>query len=664
MKSLFSSRIAIEIFWLYFFILIPTLLFKYLYLDQSFHGGISVLADELGLKGYTLIIFGSDFFEVFIVAGLILLMARIFSENIRKYIIIPSVLACFIVAAANWISIQQVGTLATFNSLEISFSWIFDNPEVMSKYIARKRDVLFILMGLLGIVLWSLLAILVPKKIQTQCFLKKHHMLLVVVSSFIIFPVIFVSYFISVSNASSFPMQGYWSSTLTSYLVDEDVNFSEIDVPTKKELKESYQKLIYPDGVELDSGYIENILKAPFKKRHILVLSLETAAKKYYPIINNTDLPVLYRMGKQAIVSENHYANTPFTSWATFAMISGTYPSGFGVIAKIGDFETDGLATVLGRNGYESTFIDSYKIDWLKGMNFHKKTWRNLGFENLLDTINDSELIAMKKENTSQYKRTLRAEEKSIDKVISAILEAEKRDRKAVVFLDTILGHYEWKSPEKDESLQGKEKIFNIIKVFDAFLGNILDTLKKNNLDQDIIIVITGDHGLRYMDEFESLGETFGHLNMAFNVPFLLYAPGLINDQISLPYVTSHVDITPTLLEFVGVETSDLFHHGQNVLDKRLHHRVTFMMNTNLSPTDGFHWQGNFMTYNNLSGKSYLAKYRGKEEKQLIDKDGQLMNDIPYALKNPSEVLESANQHFNLAAAWSLRRAVDSSVQE
>ncbi len=110
--------------------------------------------------------------------------------------------------------------------------------------------------------------------------------------------------------------------------------------------------------------------------------------------------------------------------------------------------------------------------------------------------------------------------------------------------------------------------------MFDELMGEFLQSLKDHGLDDQVLIVVTGDHGFRMRTEFESVGLQAEHGDVAFNVPFLLYGPGLFEKQIRLPYVTSHVDIAPTLLALSGIQDDSWLHHGTHMLDQRLSERV------------------------------------------------------------------------------------------
>jgi phosphoglycerol transferase MdoB-like AlkP superfamily enzyme len=136
-------------------------------------------------------------------------------------------------------------------------------------------------------------------------------------------------------------------------------------------------------------------------------------------------------------------------------------------------------------------------------------------------------------------------------------------------------------------------------------------------------------------------------------VPFLLYGPGLFERQISVPYVTSHVDIVPTLLALTGIQDDSWLHHGTNMLDQRLRKRATFMMNTNLSPVSGFRWNGCHYTLNELTGKVQVRTSSTSEspEASQCDRTSAILSDD--AVRS---MLRAANRQFQLTLAYFQQR--------
>jgi arylsulfatase A-like enzyme len=404
-----------------------------------------------------------------------------------------------------------------------------------------------------------------------------------------------------------------------------------------------YARLAYPGGVEPGLAPPVELSRERLVPRHVLIVALETAPARYYPLADDPSLPVFHAMAQRSIVSDRHYAPSPYTVRAIFSIVTGTYARGGENLSHFGPFATDSLAAVLARQGYETWFIDSYKIDW-EASHDHRKLWQDVGFAELSDASQDEGI------SDKSFEAIAARERSSFDQALRAIVEAEQRGRKAVVTVATSIGHYEWKTRVEDRGLSNADKVHGLAAFFDGLFGELLSSLERHGLEDDVLIVVTGDHGLRYRAEFESLDEKPEHGDAEFNVPFMLYAPGILDHQVRLPHVTSHVDITPTLLGLVGLEGEPWMHHGTHVLDGRLAGRITFMLNTGLSPVDGFHWNGTHYTVNGVTGRVAARPDRHAPAAQGVD---------PEVL--PDEVvrsiLERANRVIEATACGFLRRA-------
>jgi len=231
------------------------------------------------------------------------------------------------------------------------------------------------------------------------------------------------------------------------------------------------------------------------------------------------------------------------------------------------------------------------------------------------------------------------------------VLEAEAAGEKAMVFLQTGLGHFPWNGPESRAEDSGEDKLYGIVREYDKIIGRLIKHLDQAELTDKTIVVITGDHGLRYNGEFESVGLKIAHSDAAFNVPLIISAPGLLKQQVRVPFVTSHVDLAPTLLSMVGVSIDDMYHHGANILRGEPANRVTYMMNTGLSPVDGLHWNGLFFTHDALRGITEVATDPTRSDARPIDQalaDGQL---VPEALVQLSAHFADARHIFDLTIA-------------
>ncbi|MDW7692572.1 sulfatase-like hydrolase/transferase [Flammeovirgaceae bacterium SG7u.111] len=88
----------------------------------------------------------------------------------------------------------------------------------------------------------------------------------------------------------------------------------------------------------------------------------------------------------------------------------------------------------------------------------------------------------------------------------------------------------------------------------DGLVGNLRETLKKNGLDKNTIIVFTSDHGL-FFGEFGLGGKALCY-EVTTHVPFIVYNPmaskkarGKVSDEL-----VQSIDVAPTLLDYAGID--------------------------------------------------------------------------------------------------------------
>ena len=98
-----------------------------------------------------------------------------------------------------------------------------------------------------------------------------------------------------------------------------------------------------------------------------------------------------------------------------------------------------------------------------------------------------------------------------------------------------------------------KERIFNQYKnavgYTDLLVGRVLDELKAKGFYENSIIIITGDHGEEFNDLNQGYWGHFGNYSKyQVNVPLLVKFPN--RDEKEVSYITSHVDIVPTIIRY------------------------------------------------------------------------------------------------------------------
>jgi len=458
--------------------------------------------------------------------------------------------------------------------------------------------------------------------------------------------------------------RGYWSSTVTSLRGAEHWSPLALGLPAASAIESDYKRFAYAQTlVPTGAPARESELRIPRERRvprHIVFVSLETAPRKYYPLLDNPALATFSRMASRGIASDQHLGVNPATTWAIYSMLTGTYPRRGRSLLDYGDFESDGLASVLGKQGYETTFLDSYKINWQSG--FHRdhnsRMVKDLGFQDIEDITSDSAPHL----TGDPFDLAVSRERRSLARALERIDDARARHAHAFVFIATILGHFPWIAPAAAREQPGAAKLAEISRTLDALMGEFLAGIDKRGLSDSIIVVVTGDHGLRAKGEFASLNEPMRFGTISFNVPFVLYAPGLFDRAVRLAHVTSHVDIAPTLYDLVGISTDSLLLHGSSMLDPAVDERTTFMMNNSLRPVDGYYKNGWLYVYNAFTGEARAERAPGAMARP--ESPGHVPGVPPSLAFNASvaETLDRAAGIFDTTSAYFLQRHVRDSA--
>jgi hypothetical protein len=83
----------------------------------------------------------------------------------------------------------------------------------------------------------------------------------------------------------------------------------------------------------------------------------------------------------------------------------------------------------------------------------------------------------------------------------------------------------------------------------------------------------------------------------AYQVPLLLYAPGVLEKTTFIDYVTSHIDLQPSILNLLGLADSRYAEQGSPLWDKRIANRKTFFWGNLYTGIDGFYSAGRYYSW-------------------------------------------------------------------
>jgi hypothetical protein len=568
-------------------------------------------------------------------------LAAAFSPRNRSHVYRGAALLLALVIFGNHVAFMQLGTFASADVLVTAWGWVKLHPQSLRAYFTLNAG-LVVLLSIAGITLPGALAHAARRNRMLASAQRRlpAFALALVLCGLVCAPIAALRF-----GERAFPVHGYWADVMGAAWAGRATTPLALMIPPESTLLSQYRKLAFYPPPSAAMQLLRPELEARRRPRHLIVVGLETAPRAFYPLTTAADLPTFARMTEHAIVSEHHYTTSPYTRIANFSMLSGLYAPPSGLPGRFGPIASDGFASVLRTRGYETSYVDSWVLDWLAGSGERAQA-RQLGFDTVIDS-------AVRRDD-GVFEVLQNAEEVAFDSAFARIVHAQAHGHKAVVFVGTMLGHSPWPAPQGQEALDGAARLHQIALVFDGLFAHLLERLAQHGLSDDVIILVVGDHGLRYADEFESLGRSYSHSDLSFNVPFLLYAPGLIDATLRLPYATSHIDISPTLLHLVGEATEGLLYDGAYVLDRRLENRILYMSNSRLGPLDGLQYRGRHITYHALSGVAALGD--GADARSLSPMTPEAARALPPGLRDPGGLLDAFAAHANLVAGRLLQR--------
>ena len=644
-----ASEAVAELGWWYLVCLAATSAAKLSVLGSVYRHSDAFVLDEMAGNGamsrplLLALVLARDVLQSAALAAGTFALAAMVSPRYRSLVFRFSALSLVLLILGNHVAFMQLGTFASPDLLATTWGWVRLHPQSLRAYLTLDTG-LVLLLCTVGIVLPAL-TVRVARRSRVLASVQRRmpaFALALLVSGLVCAPIASARF-----GARAFGVHGYWGDVAGAIWQSPATSPLALEIPAQSVLMSQYRELAFYPPPPAAPLALRPDIESRIRPRHVIVVGLETAPREFYPLTTAPDLPTFARMTRRAIVSQHHYTTSSYTRIANFSMLSGLYAPPSGLPVRFGPIESDGFASVLRRRGYETTYVDSWVLDWLPGSGERAQA-RMLGFDTVIDS-------AVRRDD-GVYEVLRKAEEVAFDTAFGRIAHAQDSGHTAAVFIGTMLGHAPWPAAEGQEQLDAAARLHRIALVFDGLFARLLDRLAQRGLREEVIIVVVGDHGLRYAQEFESLGRTYSHSDLSFNVPFLLYAPGLIDETVELPYATSHVDISPTLLHLVGESTEGLLCHGGYVLDRRLENRVLYLSNSRLGPIDGLQYRGRHFTYHALSGVAEVGD--GADPNSMSPLTESIARTLPTSLRDPAAVLDAFAAHSNLVAGLLLRRAM------
>ena len=280
-------------------------------------------------------------------------------------------------------------------------------------------------------------------------------------------------------------------------------------------------------------------LKSSGRIRNILLISIDTCRADHLGCYGygGKTTPNIDAIAKDGILFENVVSPVPLTLPAHSSMLTGTIPPYHGVHDNL-DYQLAQsnltLAEILKDNGFATgAIVSSFVLD------------SQFGIDQGFDYYNDQFEDEIKKGHFAER----RGEEASR---FACNWLSENKDKPFFLFLHYYDPHTVYDPPEPFASKFANDLYAGEIAYADHCIGKVLKKLKKLNLYDSTLLVITGDHG-EGLNEHREKEHGFFIYDSTIKVPLIFRCPKSskgkkVNDVIGL------IDIVPTFLASLGIE--------------------------------------------------------------------------------------------------------------
>jgi len=325
---------------------------------------------------------------------------------------------------------------------------------------------------------------------------------------------------------------------------------------------------------EMDVSLLTDRVEA--KRYNVVLIVLEGVQYRYTSLCKDKAnlTPFLGSLAEQGVEFCNARSSLTHTTKALFALLTGRWPSGCQDIAEAVPAERPyaGIASLLkSKLGFRTAFFTSSKGEFECGPGLAYNT----GFDQFFAREN--------LKGTDSFVGYMSCDEFAMLKPMFRWIDSDKRPF-FLTFMCSV-SHDPYVIPRSFgvAAREPLQRYKQTIAYTDCFLAAFDTELRKRHLGNNTVFCVISDHA-------EGFGEhgLFAHEKIAFDealhIPWVIRAPGLLNPATKITQPVSSVDVAPTILSLLGVETNNLGFDGANALGFMPEDRKVYFA--------GWMWQG------------------------------------------------------------------------
>jgi phosphoglycerol transferase MdoB-like AlkP superfamily enzyme len=502
---------------------------------------------------------------------------------LARWRIIVSIVAAFLVEALVTIELYAYLATGTFSSLRVLW---FD-----LMWLIRSRETAFDTHPAVTLLFWGAgLAFAVLLAVTTVVAFRRNTRWLnhVVLTAFGLGSVA-----TAIAYIPSVPVMP-WSQSLlqitTSPALFENEILSGVDGHNTQQLLQKYREAAHVPPPQ------PTFLTGKAKDYNVVMVVMESmAAQAFDPSRDSlSDMPNARRLRDHSFVMRQHFTSYPLTDNAAFSIFTSLFVRWqCGIVDH--EIPIPGLIRSLRSEGYETGY---YGFVWSIPQRRDDLMLASLGFQKIaaahidpkMDESGQATFFGSAKyvaENDHRGLLALRADIRN--------WTAHKQKFAAAYFPE--IGHDPYREMDGGTSMPPLERGHALAVYQDAWLGELIDELQRAGALDHTIIVITGDHGMRWTpgpQEGQFVLTPRGRLeDIKLRVPMLIYVPEVLPQETVIDSPTSHVDISPTLLDLLGISSGRVNEQGMPVYAPEIAHRRLFLQMEMFGAT-GYYYGGNY----------------------------------------------------------------------
>jgi arylsulfatase A-like enzyme len=546
--------------------------------------------------------FKMDIAAAMLVAIALLLIGDLLPRRFRLRFVSVVSAAVTLTLYAQLRAFRVVGQFLSFRMFWSAITWGLRAPAAYAAYLGISAALLLSVgaVGILGVLCWFLKR---REQAETPLEDKARNGMLGAVSWVPILccalPLLFAF------SLPHIPSNPYNSSILVRairacWYEDEAVPTEEFAGLTTAGLLSRYREIDHAPNSQGDARYWGKT-----KDGNVLFFVLETMPARFLPPAGDMDdLPNLQQLREHSFVGLDHYTTFPRTHEAVFSLLTSWYPSGVPEMFedRYPSMRVPGIMAVLSAQGYYTAIYSPMR----GGASPDERMFEQLGVEH---QIYPADAFAPPPGNLRDewLRSRITRDLATLGFLKEDIRRCALQGRHfAAVFLPQI-SHLPYPDlPQEEPGQDIRERARAILRIEDGWLGQLVTLLKEEHQLDNTVIVITGDHGIRNQEEDPRLVP--GMIDKySFHVPLFIYAPKALHHTMPIPWVTSHIDVEPTVLDLLGIHEERALEEGSPIWDARLAKRTTYFFANSLFGAAGYHSNDRFYMRSDMSDAVYSS---------------------------------------------------------